>query len=267
ASRAGQEAAPRTCEGAAVIAAVDTSVLLDVFGVEPTFGARSAYQIHIDHWRPLAGPFEDAFTAVYERGSSALLLIHGAQGSGKTLFCDRLQQDFERATQGELEPQPNNLWHTLVGGAPMRRDTIATATAGTELRRVRPVEGWLAAERAFATADKRFGVRLFLLDDAHHQVFLSELAKGSLDWFRSRARRAVVGGVLGSLAESLVYECRNDFQRSLFVLASNRAELMRALHDEIDLSHARLSTVQKLPLPAAPVKEESFARIPTASTT
>jgi hypothetical protein len=218
-------------------------------------GQFSAYQIHLAHWRPLSDPFEDAFTAVYERGSSALLLIHGAQGSGKTLFCDRLEQDFEQATQGSLEPRHDNLWHTLVGGAPMRRDTIEKATAGTALRRARPVEGWLAAERKFATGDKRYKVRLFLLDDAHHEVFLSELAKVSLDWFRARPRREAETGVLGTLAENLVFECRNDFQRSLFVFTSNRADLMAALHDEIERSHARLSRVQELPLPAAPVKE------------
>ena len=218
-------------------------------------GQFSAYQIHLDHWRPLSDPFEDAFTAIYERGSSALLLIHGAQGSGKTLFCDRLEQDFKRATQGSLDPRSDNLWHTLVGGAPMRRDTIEKATAGTELSRVRPVEGWLAEERRVATADKRYKVRLFLLDDAHHEVFLSELAKVSLDWFRARPRREAENGVLGTLAESLVFECRNDFQRSLFVFTSNRADLMRTLHDEIERSHARLSRVQELPLPAAPVKE------------
>ena len=77
-------------------------------------GQFSTYQVRLDHWRPLALPFEDAFTGVYERGSSAVLLIHGAQGSGKTLFCDRLQRDFERATQGELEPRADNLWHALV---------------------------------------------------------------------------------------------------------------------------------------------------------
>lgn len=219
-------------------------------------GQFSAYQVRLDHWRPLAAPFEDAFTGVYERGSSAVLLIHGAQGSGKTLFCDRLQRDFERATQGELEPRTDNLWHTLVGGDPMARDTIAQATAGTTLRRVRPDEGWLATERAFATQDKRFKVRLFILDDAHSEVFLCELAKVALDWFRSRPRRDAEMGILGSVAQNLVAECRNDFQRSIFVLTSKDADLMLALQAEVERTHARLAVTQELPLPKAEVKEK-----------
>lgn len=218
-------------------------------------GQFSTYQVRLDHWRPLALPFEDAFTGVYERGSSAVLLIHGAQGSGKTLFCDRLERDFERATQGELEPRADNLWHTLVGGEPPRRDTIAQATAGTALRRVRPDEGWLAGERAFASQDKRFKVRLFLIDDAHNEVFLSELAKIALDWFRSKPRREAEIGALASVAQNLVFECRNDFQRSIFVLASKETDLMRELHAEIERSHARLAMIQELPLPVAEVKE------------
>lgn len=215
-------------------------------------GQFSTYQVRLDHWRPLAAPFEDAFTGVYERGSSAILLIHGVQNSGKTLFCDRLERDFKRATAGEHDPRPDNLWHTLVGGDPSSRDTIVQATLGTELRRVRPDEGWLGTLREFARSDQRFRVRLFLLDDVHNEVFLCELARVGVDWFRSRPRREAEMGILASVAQNLVSECRNDFQRSIFVLTSASADLLKGLHAEIERWHAQLSVLRELAHPPLP---------------
>ncbi|AKT40074.1 hypothetical protein [Chondromyces crocatus] len=215
----------------------------------------STYQVRLDHWRPLAAPFEDAFTGVYERGDAAILLIHGAQGSGKTLFCDRLERDFLRAAEGEIEPQRENLWHTLVGGEPMSRDTIREATAGTELHRIRPEEGWLAKQREFARGDRRRKVRVFLLDDAHNEVFLCEFAGVGLDWFRARPRKESEMGIVGSVGQNLVAECRGDFQRSIFLLTSASADLFMSLHQEIERWHARLSVCKELPLPRSDVKE------------
>lgn len=79
-------------------------------------------------------------------------------------------------------------------------------------------------------------------------MFICELARVTLDWFRSRPRRDAEMGVLGSVAQNLVSECRNDFQRSMFVLTSKEADLMRALQEEIERSHARLAVVQEFPL-------------------
>jgi hypothetical protein len=98
-------------------------------------GQFSAYDVDLEHWKGLSSVFRQTFQAVYERGSSAVLLVHGAQGTGKTLFSRRLEQDFNKATEGAPAPDKKNLWHTLVGDDPPTRATIETATQGSDFRR------------------------------------------------------------------------------------------------------------------------------------
>jgi Cdc6-like AAA superfamily ATPase len=77
-------------------------------------GQFAAYEVDLEHWKSLSAVFRTIFRTVYERGSSAVLLVHGAQGTGKTLFSRRLVQDFDATTKGANEPDRTNLWHTLV---------------------------------------------------------------------------------------------------------------------------------------------------------
>lgn len=216
----------------------------------------SSYQVELKHWAPLAAPFRDRFEAIYERGEAAILLVHGKQGCGKTLFCDRLEADFSRASKGAYRPDSENLWHNLVGGSPAQADTIRDATTGTTFRRVLPDVGWLAAEQTQARADTRFKVRVILIDDAHLDVFLCELAGVDLSWFRVQpSKENAELAVTRSAADRLVQLSRKDFQRSLFVFASNRFQLFNELHQQIEQSHRGLSLLQELPLPEPQTKE------------
>ncbi|MBZ5711176.1 hypothetical protein [Nannocystis pusilla] len=213
------------------------------------------YDVDLEHWKALSTEFREVFRAVYERGSSAVLLVHGAQGTGKTLFSKRLAQDFGRALQGAREPDSENLWHTLVGDTPPKWSTIETATQGSRLHRVDPVNGWLTAQRAMATNDKS-RVRVFILDDAHKDVFVCEWAGLSREaYLRFKADKSE-GVVLESVAQKLVEDCRGDFRRSIFLLLSNDAAQMKALKAQIDRSHVGLAKVLELPLPAPEIKEK-----------
>src|SRR5262249_46379727 len=136
----------------------------------------SAYQVRLDHWQPLAVSFRTAFEKVHDRGSAAILLVHGAQGSGKTLFARRLEEDRRRASEGQSAPRSDNLWHALVGGDPPAAPTIEQATRSSAMRRVEPKEGWRAEERTFARQDKDHRARIFIIDDVHKGVFMREWA-------------------------------------------------------------------------------------------
>lgn len=218
-------------------------------------GQFSAYDVDLEHWRSLSTVFRQTFQSVYERGSSAVLLVHGAQGTGKTLFSRRLEQDCKRATEGSLVPDPKNLWHTLVGDDPPVRSTIETATRHSVLRRIEPNSGWLQGLRDFAKHDDR-RVRIFVVDDAHKDVFLREwagLSQAEYLGFKARKEESVA---LGSVAERLVEDCRGDFLRSIFLLLSNDAARMQKLKEHIDQSHIGLAKVLELPLPAPEAKEQ-----------
>lgn len=209
------------------------------------------------------GPDEHALRAAppvprpgREPRASAILLVHGRQGTGKTLFSRRLAEDFEKARKGAVEPDAKNLWHTLVGEDRPTRETIEKATTGSVLRRVESASRWLDTQREFAKNDTH-RVRVFVIDDAHKDVFIREwagLSQAEYLGFKERKAEAVA---LGSVAERLVEDCRGDFQRTIFLLLSANAALMEELKRHIDQSHVGLATVLELPLPAPEMKRRS----------
>ncbi|MBZ0121754.1 MAG: hypothetical protein K8H88_32455 [Sandaracinaceae bacterium] len=210
-----------------------------------------SYRIRLDHWRALADVFRRGFEAVYERQSAQVLLVHGEQGTGKTLFTRKLEDDFEKPTTPDLE----NLWHVLAGGQPPSAEVIAKAKDTTALRRVEPVTGWLAAQRQLAREDKH-AMRVFLIDDVHKDVFLREWAELSQgDYLRLKAD-GKDQAVIESVAQKLVEDCRGDFKRSLFVLLSNDAGLLERLHAGLERSHRGLAQQVSLPMPEPALKEE-----------
>jgi hypothetical protein len=218
-------------------------------------GQFSTYDVDLEHWRSLSSVFRQTFQSVYERGASAILLVHGEQGTGKTLFSRRLEQDCKKAVEGAKSPEPRNLWHTLVGEEPPTRDTIEAATNGSVLRRIEPTGGWLSELRVFAKHDTH-RVRIFVIDDAQKDVFLREwagLSQAEYLTFKARHQDSVA---LGSVAERLVEDCRGDFQRSIFLLLSNDAKRMQALKEQVDQSHMGLARMLELPIPAPEVKEQ-----------
>ncbi|MFV8751210.1 hypothetical protein ACNOYE_11760 [Nannocystaceae bacterium ST9] len=209
----------------------------------------SGYEVHLEHWQPLSDSFMRRFQEVYERGNSAVLLVHGPQGSGKTLFGLRLAEDYERQMKSESsEPQSDNLWHVLVGGEQRDSERIREASARAVVRRVLPKRGWLESERKFASEDQKLAVRVFLFDDALKDTFLSEWAELPIaDWLKLKVDdKAHV--LLDTIAERIVEAARGDFQRSIFVMLFNDAERLDALHRAIERVHRGLSVRLELPL-------------------
>ncbi len=216
----------------------------------------SGYEVHLDHWQPLSNLFMRRFQEVYERGNSAVLLVHGPQGSGKTLFGQRLEADYKQQSQSEsATPRPNNLGHVLVGGDQPDATKIREATARATVRKVSPTSGWFEAERSFAANDDKMAVRVFLFDDALKDGFLSQWAGlTAAEWLKLKVEDKT-NMLLDTVAERIVEVARGDFQRSIFVMLSNDAERLDALHTAIERVHAGLSERRELPLPRPGAKE------------
>lgn len=220
-----------------------------------TPGNFEGYRVSPGHWRALAATFRAAFEAVYVRRSARVLLVHGAQGHGKSLFAKTLEEDFNSAKGGVSEFDEDNLWHALSGGPDASADTVVRARGTTELRRVEARAGWLDRERNAAISNNS-DLRIFLFDDAHKDLFNSEwagLTRGEYTTLQANNQR---GASLKSVGERIVEDCRGDFKRSLFVLLSNDRKYLLDLQIEIERSHHGLAEYVELPLPAARIKEE-----------
>ena len=74
------------------------------------------YKLDISHWAELATQFQRRFQDVHTNHNSAVLIVRGAQGAGKSAFCNRLIEDFDRTANAPVvEPdKASNLWHALV---------------------------------------------------------------------------------------------------------------------------------------------------------
>lgn len=214
----------------------------------------SAYRMQLDHWRELSAVFRHAFQAVYERGSASVLLVHGDQGTGKTAFTRKLAADFAESRLGVPAPDRENLWHVLTGGEPLDLRTIQEATKTTDVTVIGPRTGWLVDAGGVARAVKQ-RMRVFVIDDFHKDIFLSEwagLTRSEYLQLKTTARSAL----LESVAQRIVEDCRGDFARSLFVLLSADATLIAELQQHLDRSHRGLARTLQLPLPEKEAKEQ-----------
>jgi len=206
------------------------------------------YQIHLEHWRELSDEFRRAFETVFTRGSARILLVHGEQGTGKTLFAGRVEDDFRRVKDRKVDDEAQNLWIVLAGGETRDRSVSEQAAQRTELRRVPAVAGWLERERTFAQANHS-EMRVFLIDDVQKDVFLREWAGLTAGEYTRFKVDGHVATVLESVAQQLVEDCRGDFKQSLFVLLSFDKLLLDKLHEQLERSHKDLSHLLSLPLP------------------
>lgn len=213
------------------------------------------YRIHLEHWRELSVEFRRAFEAVYVRRSARVLLVHGEQGTGKTLFTQRMERDFQRVKERNVDDKEQNLWTVLAGGDDGDETISEKAAKGTVLSRIKATSGWLDEARNFAKSNASL-MRVFVIDDVNKDVFIREWAELQPGEYTRLKADGHLDTVVESVAQRLVEDCRGDFQRSLFVLLSNDHHLLEQLHEQLERSHAGLARRLALPLPKPDLKEK-----------
>jgi hypothetical protein len=207
------------------------------------------YQVDIAHWKPLVEDFRKVFRKVYARRDAAVLLVHGPQGSGKSMLSKRLAEDYERTRKGATSPDlKNNLWHVLVSKDEADESTIREVTAEVKLVEIDDREtNWLGELRSFAVKDDS-RVRVFLCDDAHNDSMVRPWTDlPAKDFYE--AKQAGPDALVGNLAERLNDACRHDFKRSIFVMLSNDKKWIEGLRDKLRLSFKELVVELSVPIP------------------
>jgi GTPase SAR1 family protein len=211
------------------------------------------YQVDIAHWKPLAAQFQKTFRQVYARRSAAVLLVYGPQGSGKSMFCARLQKDYQRTRDGAYVPDlHNNLWHVLVATDKPGEQTLRDATAATafELVDEHKAQSWLVELKNFALKDQS-RVRFILCDNAHKDSMMRPWTELTAKEFYE-ARQAGPDAVLAHVADRLNDACRHEFQRSIFVMLSHEKDWIESLRTHLERWFKELATVLTLPVPEPP---------------
>jgi hypothetical protein len=220
------------------------------------------YRVEITHWSLLAEQFRKTYRQVYTNKNSAVLLVHGPQGSGKSMFCARLEQDHRRTRDAGFKPDlKSNLWHVLVATDEPSEEDIKTATQSTQVQLVDDTkERWLDDLRAFAKSDNA-RVRLILCDDANKRSMTQPWTGLSAKDFYD-ANHVGPDGLLETVAEKLNDACRREFQRTIFVMLSNDDAWLEKLRTNLERWYRGLALKLALPVPA-PSSLERIVRINT----
>lgn len=224
------------------------------------------YQVDITHWRDLSAQFAQTFRRVYTRRSAAVLLVYGPMGSGKSLFCRRLVEDYDRSRgepskqdDGDCRPDvQNNLWHSLIAANDPTEEQIREVTKETKVELVG--EGDLTEIRKRGV-ESNLRARLLLLDDAQKDGMVrpwTELLPGEFYEAKQRGPDAL----LAHVAERINHACRHELQRSIFVMLSNDKKWLQALKESLDQWFQGLASLIDLPVPQ-PRMLERIVRINT----
>jgi hypothetical protein len=215
------------------------------------------YRVFLDHWNPLAVDLRTYYEGLALRHETRCLAVHGPQGSGKTLFAQKLVEDFQHAktTLAEGVPAPssddNNLWHRMTGGSQVSADLIRTATLNTEMLHIEDDKDWVNKAKLWRTNNKSRHC-IIIADNAERAYFRQSLvALTDVEFINHGDTQATIT----LAAQRFVALCRSDLRGCLFLVLSNNDLFLLGFEAAIDSQHKGLMSLRSIPLPGSRDKE------------
>lgn len=217
------------------------------------------YKVEITHWKDLCLHLGKQFRTVYQTRSAAVILVHGPMGSGKSLFCKRMLEDYNRTT-GDLKKQippqnkpelQTNLWHALVAAADPTEEQIRETTQKSRVLQVSAND--LRKLREFSP-DQEIRVRVLLLDDAHKDPMVRPWTDMDVTEFYE-ARQRGPDALLTRVAQDIDTACRGNMRRSVIVMFSNDRKWLEGLKGHLDQCFEGLAILVDMPVPQAQAVE------------
>lgn len=219
---------------------------------EPSF---SGYKVFLDHWDELGNRLRDLYEGLAIRRDSRVLAIHGAQGSGKTLFARKLASDIERTRvaigKGTFEPDSSNLWHRISGTADLVATLIMNATAHVSVKEVENTKEWVAEAAGWLNPlENRHCI--LIADNAERAYFRQGLLNLSDAEYLQMGETEEA---MKMVAQNMVAHFRSDLRGLLLVILSNDDDFLLTFLDAVDRQHEGLASLSCLPLPHGADKE------------
>lgn len=223
------------------------------------------YEVHLEHWAAVGDRFAPLLRKVHTNVTSRLLVVCGDPGSGKSLFCQRLERDHAK-TKRALDDGSwqldltKNLWEILsVNDRSRAKEILETVTRDTVIHRVREEAGWLDRLLTWAKGDDH-KVRVIIFDNFDHAPYLAELAMTPLAQYVALRNEQREAASFRTIAEHLVTHTRGDLRRTILVATANHADLMRRLLDEVAGKWPEMPFLVEVP-PLEPKLKERVARV------
>lgn len=211
----------------------------------------SGYRVFLDHWDSLAKQLRFLYEGLALRNESRGLLLHGSQGSGKTLFATKLTTDFEAASDSAAPYDKSNLWHRITGGDKASPLLAERARERTTIRHIEDDKDWVNTTVAWRKSNPDRHC-IVVVDNAERAYFLqSLLGLSDVDYLRfgntdEAAKKA---------AERFVALARGELRRCLFVIFTNDDAFALRFDEGVNAQHKDLLVLASLPPPSHYDKE------------
>lgn len=213
-----------------------------------------SYRIYLDHWDDFLQFLTNSLQKVIVRDSSHALAIYGPQGAGKTLFTDKLINDFQRIRsdiqRNEENYFPENIWQKMVMKSAKDFATLKEVTRRCEFIDITDKENWLEELNQYNSDT----IKIVIADNAERAYFGASLAGISqMDFLANRA------GMGEHVAQQFVKLARTDLRKTLFIILGNVPEYLKTFYEECERQHSRMASYYELDLPT-PIEKESIIR-------
>jgi hypothetical protein len=213
----------------------------------------SSYRVFLEYWDGLSHKLRFKYEELALSRRTTGLLIYAEQGSGKTLFADKLRQGLERAKADPgSDGDRTNLWHRITGGSNLNKSLINAATQVTHIFYIEDDENWAEKleEWFFHRAINEHC--LVVADNAERGYFLKGLLKLDDAEFM-RLGRSTEAYKLA--AERFVSLARTKVRPALFVFLTNSEEFALNFVSEVNGQHNGLVDLEIMPGPSERDKE------------
>ena len=211
---------------------------------------RHSYRIYLDHWDVFLQFLSSSMQKVVVRDSSHALAIYGPQGAGKTLFTDKLKNDFSivrsEIQRNNVTYNSENIWQKIVMKNPKDIQILTNITKNCEFIDITDNANWLDDLNQYNSDT----VKVVIADNAERAYFGAALAGVSqADFLANRERMGE------HVAQQFVKLARTTLRKTLFIILGNIPEYLKRFYEECERQHSQMANYYELELPTQFEKE------------
>jgi hypothetical protein len=218
-------------------------------------GTFRSYKIFLNHWQTLSTKLKSNFEEALLRRVSKTLIVFGEQSSGKTLFANKITQDFIKTSQVSqgttIDYDEGNIWHQIVSGFGKNVNLIRENTTNSALIQIEDDSNWVNKVKEFCKHNSS-RTCLIIADNCERDYFVQGIRGMTDEQFLQigRTQEMIVAS-----AQRFVALCRTELRGAVIVMFTNDDIFALAFQEEVNKQHKGLVETTQMPMPGAREKE------------
>jgi hypothetical protein len=215
-----------------------------------------SYHVFLEYWDSLCEKMRFKYEELTLSKRTTAVMIFAPQGSGKTLFADKLKQGLERAKQQKGEERDKaNLWHRITGGSNLSRELIRQATQVTQIFHIEDNPNWVKELSVWFQHRSENEHCIVVADNAERAYFMQGLLELRDFEFMTLGRTPEAYRLA---TERFVSLARTTAHAAFFVFLTNNEEFALNFVVDSNSQHNNLISLEVLPEPSERDKETAI---------